>query len=104
MHDTEWLLAMFHHKNENIIGKGIYSLALSWILVHCEDQLKCHMQKHFEPIKWIHKCNNIFKSGVILGKWKSCLLAILPATYATYYLCLFISIWVHILVFNKKAL
>ena len=42
---------MFHHKNENIIGKGIYSLALSWILVHCEDQLKCHMQKHFELIK-----------------------------------------------------
>lgn len=44
MHDTQWLLAMFYHKNENIIGKRIFSLALSWILDHCEDQMKSHIQ------------------------------------------------------------
>lgn len=48
MHDTEWLLAMFHHKNENIIGKGIFSLVLSWIL------------DHIVRIKWNTICKNTF--------------------------------------------
>lgn len=100
MHDTEWLLAMFYHKNENIVGKGIFSLALFWILDHCEDQMKSHIQKHFEPTKWIYKSSNFLKNGVFPDKWKSCLLAM----SVIYHLCLFISTWFHILFYNTEAL
>ena len=69
IHDSEWLLAMFHHKNENIIGIGIFfSCFIVDFRPHCEDPMTHHMQKtnkqkpktnQFEPIQWICKYNSL---------------------------------------------
>lgn len=84
MHDREWLLAVFHHRNKNIFGKGILSLAICLSLFTFWISTKMPRVRHFEQ----QQQQKIWKSSKLLRNawlcWYMTFHLILPASYLLY--------------------